>query len=153
MTLTAIAVIAASILAGCAAAPLSDEEHAMLPLSHVHGIREDPSSDGFLLGTHEGIFTITSGGELVVQGGAVRGLVADGDHRDVLVTAIPDSDVRVLACQNSMNREGIDAASLLDKVWTVPAAVGYLARTVGRRSLRATVIPPSPPASALSDGS
>lgn len=66
--------------------------------------------------------------QLVVQGGAVRGLVADGAYRDDLVATIRSAGVQVLACQNSMSREDVDADSLLEGVSTVAAAVGYLAR-------------------------
>lgn len=57
-----LALIGAAVLAlaGCTATPpLTGEAHPELPLTHVHGIVEDPASDGFLLGTHEGIFTVT----------------------------------------------------------------------------------------------
>ncbi len=44
---------------------LTGNAHPEQVLSHVHGIVEDPAGEGFLLGTHEGIFTVTGGVSLV----------------------------------------------------------------------------------------
>jgi len=52
-------------LAGCAATTATTGDgHTDQALSHVHGIVADPEGDGFLLGTHEGIFPATQTGEL-----------------------------------------------------------------------------------------
>ena len=66
--------------------------------------------------------------QVVVQGGAVRGLIAGGAYPDDLIATIHSAGVQVLACQNSMSREGVNADLLLKGVSTVAAAVGYLAR-------------------------
>ena len=60
-----LAVLTVLGLAGCAASvpPSTGEEHAA-PSSHVHAIVADPSGDGFLLGTHEGVFAASSDGVL-----------------------------------------------------------------------------------------
>jgi hypothetical protein len=52
-------------LTGCASAspPSTGTDHAATT-PHVHAIVPDPEGDGFLLGTHEGIFTATADGEL-----------------------------------------------------------------------------------------
>lgn len=84
LTLTAIAAIAATVLTGCAAAPLTGEDHPELPLSHVHGIVDDPAGDGFLLGTHEGIFTVTRDGELGPR-------LADTDFDAMGLTVVDDT--------------------------------------------------------------
>lgn len=64
--------------------------------------------------------------QVVVQGGAVRGLTTGSEREDDLLTTIAGSGVRVLACENSMERVGIPADALLPDVGTVPAAVIYL---------------------------
>lgn len=52
-------------LAGCAVpAATTGEDHTDQALSHVHGVVADPAGDGFLLGTHDGIFPATPTGEL-----------------------------------------------------------------------------------------
>lgn len=68
--------------------------------------------------------------QVVVQGGAVRGLVANSAYQDDLLTTIAGSGVDVLACSNSMERVGVGvgAETLLPDVGTVPAAVTYLAQ-------------------------
>lgn len=64
--------------------------------------------------------------QVVVQGGAVRGLITDSAHQDDLLTTIAGSGVDILACANSMERVGVAAEALLSDVGTVPAAVTYL---------------------------
>lgn len=53
-------------LTGCAAAatPSTGSEHAETAVSHVHAIVPAPNADGFLLGTHEGIYAATADGQL-----------------------------------------------------------------------------------------
>ncbi|MDO8383946.1 MAG: sialidase family protein [Microbacterium sp.] len=60
-----LAVVIVPGLAGCAASvpPSTGKEHAA-PSSHVHAIVADPSGDGFLLGTHDGIFAASAEGVL-----------------------------------------------------------------------------------------
>ncbi len=53
-------------------------------LSHVHGIVEDPAGEGFLLGTHEGIFTVTWDGELGPR-------LADTDFDAMGLTVVDDT--------------------------------------------------------------
>lgn len=82
-----LALIGAAVLAlaGCTATPpLTGEAHPELPLTHVHGIVEDPASDGFLLGTHEGIFTVTRDGELGAR-------LADTDFDAMGLTVVDDT--------------------------------------------------------------
>lgn len=72
-------------LAGCAGTPsLTGEAHPEQPLTHVHGIVQDPASDGFLLGTHEGIFTVTQDGELGPR-------LADTDFDAMGLTVVDDT--------------------------------------------------------------
>lgn len=61
----ALVSIAAATLAGCAApAPSTGTNHADSPFSHVHSIVANPTGDGFLLATHEGIYPATPDGEI-----------------------------------------------------------------------------------------
>lgn len=65
LSLAAFVPMVALALAGCASSPsLTGDDHPEQPLTHVHGIVDDPATDGFLIGTHEGIFTVTRDGEL-----------------------------------------------------------------------------------------
>jgi intracellular sulfur oxidation DsrE/DsrF family protein len=64
--------------------------------------------------------------QVVVQGGAVHGLTAGSAYQDDLLTTIAGSRVDVIACENSMERTGVDRSELLSDVGTVPAAVTYL---------------------------
>ncbi|MEH0108701.1 hypothetical protein V6N00_03090 [Tersicoccus sp. MR15.9] len=66
--------------------------------------------------------------ELVVQGGAVRGLIADSEPAASLAPLDDDAGIAVLACENSMRSADVEAAALRAGVGTVPAAVGHLAR-------------------------
>jgi hypothetical protein len=54
------------LLTGCAAAepPSTGSDHADTALSHVHAIVPAPDDDGFLLGTHEGLYAATTDGQL-----------------------------------------------------------------------------------------
>ena len=83
LTVGAVAFIAALSLASCASTPPSTGTDHAAPIQHVHGIIANPSGDGFLLGTHEGIFTATNDGELGARvPGAdfdAMGLTAVGD--------------------------------------------------------------------------
>jgi len=50
---------------GCVSQPPSTgAEHADTAIKHVHGIVPDASGSGFLIGTHDGIYTATADGEL-----------------------------------------------------------------------------------------
>src|SRR3546814_10882584 len=54
------------LLTGCAAAepPSTGSDHTDTALSHVHAIVPAPDYDGFLLGTHEGLYAATADGQL-----------------------------------------------------------------------------------------
>ena len=54
------------LLTGCAAAepPSTGSDHAATAVAHVHAIVPAPGSDGFLLGTHEGVYAATADGQL-----------------------------------------------------------------------------------------
>lgn len=58
-------------LAGCAAAelPSTGSDHAATAVAHVHAIVPAPDYDGFLLGTHEGIYAATPDGQLGSRAG------------------------------------------------------------------------------------
>ena len=74
--------IAALILAGCTAPPPSTgTDHVEQSLSHVHGIVPDPAGEGFLLGTHDGIYP-TNGTE--------RGPRIGSDDFDAMGLAVVD---------------------------------------------------------------
>jgi len=82
---TSLVALSALTLTGCAAAapPSTGAEHAEV-VAHVHAIVPAPDGDGLLLGTHEGIFSVTAGGELGPRVGGndfdAMGLTAlDGD--------------------------------------------------------------------------
>ena len=62
----------AVLLAACApdAPPTTGEEHAATA-THVHGVVVDPSGEGFLLGTHEGVYGVAADGELYAPEGNV----------------------------------------------------------------------------------
>lgn len=66
--------------------------------------------------------------EVVVQGGAVRGLLADAEPAASLDPLDADAGITALACENSMRSADVGAARLRAGVGTVPAAVGHLAR-------------------------
>lgn len=53
-------------LTGCAAPapPTTGADHAPATTPHVHAIVPAPDGEGFLLGTHEGIYTATAAGEI-----------------------------------------------------------------------------------------
>ncbi|WP_066517455.1 DsrE family protein [Curtobacterium ammoniigenes] len=65
--------------------------------------------------------------QVVVQGGAVRGLTVDSAFADEVSATVTEHHVRILACENSMQRVGVLAEALLDQVGTVPAAATYMA--------------------------
>jgi photosystem II stability/assembly factor-like uncharacterized protein len=83
----ALALLAAAALAltGCAATAAAPTPQATTSssITHVHGIVPDPTSDGFLIGTHEGIYTASADGESVAPvdgpGFDAMGLTAVGD--------------------------------------------------------------------------
>ncbi len=82
---TVVLATTALALAGCAGAPtLTGNAHPEQVLSHVHGIVEDPAGEGFLLGTHEGIFTVTWDGELGPR-------LADTDFDAMGLTVVDDT--------------------------------------------------------------
>jgi hypothetical protein len=62
----------AVVLSACSPGepPTTGEEHAAT-VSHVHGAVVDPSGEGFLLGTHEGVFRVTADGEVSRREGSV----------------------------------------------------------------------------------
>ncbi len=62
---TSLVALSALTLSGCAAPapPSTGTEHAE-SVAHVHAIVPAPDGEGFLLGTHEGIFSATATGEL-----------------------------------------------------------------------------------------
>lgn len=77
--------LSALTLTGCATAapPSTGAEHVEV-VAHVHAIVPDPDGDGFLIGTHEGIYAVTADGELGPRIGGndfdAMGLTAlDGD--------------------------------------------------------------------------
>jgi hypothetical protein len=74
--LVAVTVIAAGALtfAGCTAPEPEVASPQPAATTHVHGIVPNPDGDGFLIGTHEGIYTATEDGQL---GGPVDGPVFD----------------------------------------------------------------------------
>ncbi|MDJ1114111.1 F510_1955 family glycosylhydrolase [Microbacterium dauci] len=66
--LAAAAVAALALIAGCASEPPSTgDDHAAFRIEHVHNVVADPSGSGFLIGTHDGIYTATEDGELGPQ--------------------------------------------------------------------------------------
>lgn len=83
LPVSVIALTTALTLASCASTPPSTGTDHAAPIEHVHGIIANPTGDGFLLGTHEGIFTATNDGELGARvPGAdfdAMGLTAIGD--------------------------------------------------------------------------
>lgn len=57
--------VTALTISGCASPePSTGDQHPAVEISHVHGIVSDPAGSGFLLGTHDGIFTATADGNL-----------------------------------------------------------------------------------------
>ncbi|MGX5772679.1 hypothetical protein ACWKWN_18200 [Microbacterium trichothecenolyticum] len=52
------------VLTGCATTPPSTGTEHANTATHVHAIVANPDGDGFLLGTHESIYTATDDGEL-----------------------------------------------------------------------------------------
>ncbi len=56
---------AALVLSACTSIepPTTGEDH-VAPVSHVHAAIVDPSGQGFLLGTHEGVYGVTAAGEV-----------------------------------------------------------------------------------------
>lgn len=70
--------------AGCAPqAPSIDDGQTSPTIEHVHNVIADPSGTGFLIGTHDGIYTATEDGEL--------GPRVDGPRFDAMgLTAVGD---------------------------------------------------------------
>ncbi|GAA3640978.1 hypothetical protein GCM10022200_25880 [Microbacterium awajiense] len=93
-TATAVALIAVA-LTGCAAAdpPPTGDEHAT-DMLHVHAIVTTPGGDGYLLGTHEGIYAATPDGQLGDRVGDedfdAMGLTASGE--DLIASGHPGRD-------------------------------------------------------------
>lgn len=72
-------------VAGCAGPqPSTGVDHAA-PIEHVHGIVPDPSGNGFLIGTHGGIYTATDEGDL--------GPLVDGPTFDAMGLTVVDGDL------------------------------------------------------------
>lgn len=65
--------------------------------------------------------------QVVVQGGAVRGLTSDSAFAEDIRTTLMAPGVEMRACENSMHRTGVDRGALLSGVGTVPSAVGFIA--------------------------
>lgn len=86
------------LLAGCAATepPSTGTDHAS-PTTHVHAIVADPAGDGFLLGTHEGIYAVAADGELLSRVSGYEfdamGLTRVGD--DLLASGHPGANTPV----------------------------------------------------------
>lgn len=81
--LPALGVFAAAVLVvtGCASNP-GQSSGAETPLTHVHGIVADPAGEGFLIGTHAGIYPTTADGDTgarIGPGFDAMGLTAAGD--------------------------------------------------------------------------
>ncbi|MEI3866397.1 hypothetical protein V6S02_04780 [Microbacterium sp. CCNWLW134] len=80
-------------LTGCATAtpPSTGADHAPPVTAHVHAIVPAPDGNGFLLGTHEGIYTATADGEIGIRVGGddldAMGLTALGD--DLIASGHP----------------------------------------------------------------
>lgn len=70
-----VAALSVLVLTGCTVGdpPSTGADHAS-PAAHVHAIVANPAEDGFLLGTHEGIYTASADGQL---GGRVSDVVFD----------------------------------------------------------------------------
>ena len=79
-------------LTGCTAGapPSTGTDHATV-LPHVHAIVPAPDGDGFLLGTHDGVYTATSAGQLGTRVGRdnldAMGLTAVGS--DLIASGHP----------------------------------------------------------------
>ncbi|WP_447949064.1 F510_1955 family glycosylhydrolase [Microbacterium aurum] len=60
------------LLTGCAAAepPSTGSDHADTAMPHVHTIVPAPDGDGFVLGTHEGLYAATADGQLGARVGS-----------------------------------------------------------------------------------
>ncbi len=65
--------------------------------------------------------------QVVVQGGAVRGLTTGTGFVQDVTTALAGAGVEVVACANSMQRARVERGDLLRGVGTVPSAVGHIA--------------------------
>jgi hypothetical protein len=74
VTAAGVALAAALALAGCTSTTTPTGSASEIPITHVHGIVPNPTEPGFLLGTHEGIFTVTENGQV---GAAVAGPTFD----------------------------------------------------------------------------
>ena len=63
--LAAVALATLILFSGCATEPPSTgDDHATSTIEHIHNVVADPSGSGFLIGTHDGIYTVTDDGEL-----------------------------------------------------------------------------------------
>ncbi|WP_438354465.1 WD40/YVTN/BNR-like repeat-containing protein [Microbacterium sp. CJ88] len=70
--MTGVVALLILTLTACAAPepPSTGADHATNPTDHVHAIVTDPGGDGFLIGTHQGIYTATGDGTLGSRVGA-----------------------------------------------------------------------------------
>ncbi|MFB7891756.1 F510_1955 family glycosylhydrolase [Microbacterium sp. NPDC056044] len=82
--LAAGALAALIFIAGCAAqTPSTGDDHTASTIEHAHNVVADPSGSGFLIGTHDGIYTATDDGKL--------GPRVDGPRFDAMgLTAVGD---------------------------------------------------------------
>lgn len=80
----ALGATAALVLTGCAATAPAPTPQATpsSSIAHVHGIVPDPAGDGFLIGTHDGIYTVNADGEL--------GASVDGPGFDAMGLTVVD---------------------------------------------------------------
>ncbi|WP_229382214.1 WD40/YVTN/BNR-like repeat-containing protein [Microbacterium schleiferi] len=92
---TGLALSGLLLLAGCATAepPSTGIVHAA-PAAHVHAIVSNPEGDGFLLGTHDGIFAASAEGKLLSRVGGygfdAMGLTLLGE--DLIASGHPGSN-------------------------------------------------------------
>jgi len=82
--LAAVTLAALIFIAGCASqTPSTGDDHATPTIEHAHNVVADPSGTGFLIGTHDGIYTATEDGKL--------GPRVDGPRFDAMgLTAVGD---------------------------------------------------------------
>lgn len=91
---TSLVALLALMLTGCTATapPSTGADHtAATATAHVHAIVPDPNGDGFLLGTHEGLYAATADGQLGTRVGSygfdAMGLTAVDD--DLIASGHP----------------------------------------------------------------
>ncbi len=111
-------------LAGCAAVtpPSTGAEHVTAITAHVHGIVASPDGNGYLLGTHDGVYPVSARGQLGARvGPSFDAMALTAVGRNLLASGHPGSEIP--PGWGSPNL-GIMSSSDVGRTWEPTAFVG-----------------------------